>query len=49
MLRKKDEENVFSQINNQILLEFAKPKNDEDQNPACKTLKLVIGNCRLLD
>lgn len=49
ILKLKDEETVFSQSRNRILLEFAKPKDKNDNREECFSRKILVGNCKMLD
>lgn len=49
ILKLKDEETVFSQSRNKILLEFSKPKDKNDNREECFSRKMLVGNCKMLD
>jgi hypothetical protein len=49
LIKCKEEEIIFSNMNNRILLEFHKPKDKNDNHEHCFSRKLVLGNCKLMD
>jgi hypothetical protein len=49
LLNIRDEERIYSNVNNRIMLEFAKPRDGAEVNEDCLIRRIVIGSCRLLD